>query len=212
MIAKLLPDLLACFGLLWLGTPWARPAESSIDETLIVVVGAELLTWMLFCSLVDVASRLRRAPPLWLGILIVIGLLLMTPQLPTLLVAAASQGMWVVLPIAWSLLERFRELWTLPAAPALEKWRRRALTFDRMYVGVVLGAAFLVLMLGSAVFGEHGEFDRELGWSVLPWALALFYAIAAFDAWRVHRPAFERAPRSLLPAIDRGGVNDLDPI
>lgn len=40
----------------------------------------------------------------------------------------------------------------------------------------------------------------------------LFYAIAAFNAWRVHQPRFTGRPTSLLPWLDRGDGTYLSPL
>lgn len=42
--------------------------------------------------------------------------------------------------------------------------------------------------------------------------LAAAFAAAAFDVVRVHRPAFERRPRTLLGRFDPLGVEGLSPL
>jgi hypothetical protein len=81
--------------------------------TIYAALAAEGASLMFFCTLVDIASRVQRRPPWWLAILIVGGVLLLYPDLITVLKAAFEEGLWVFLPLAWSLGERIRELWTL---------------------------------------------------------------------------------------------------
>lgn len=213
MLGKLIPELLACLNVLLVASPWAAGwLGMPGHEALVLICMVEFLSWMFMCTLIDIASRLRAPPPWWLGLLIAGGLLLLYPDMLGLLQMAWSMGVWMFAPIAWSLLERLRELWTLPRADRLEKLRRRALTFDRLYTGLVFAGAFTLQMLGSAIFSGTGSFDEQLGQMLLPYALALFFAIAAFDVWRVHRPAFERKPLSLWPRFDGGQVEYLDPL
>jgi hypothetical protein len=40
----------------------------------------------------------------------------------------------------------------------------------------------------------------------------VFYGIAAFNAWRVHQPAFAKRPTSLVPWLDRGDGTNLSPL
>lgn len=212
-LAKLLPELatLAVVAALTLDVvpPWLGvPAEDTV--TWLVAVEAVML--MLMFSLVDVATRLRRPPPWWLGIAIAVGLLAVQPNMIGMLVAGWQLGLWVFLPLLWSLLERFRELWTLPNVGLVEKYRRRALSNGRVATAVIVGGLFITLLLGNAVLLDD-EFDPELvihAYGLL--LLALFYLISAYDAWRVHRPAFAQKPRSLWPFLDIGETDRLDPL
>jgi hypothetical protein len=90
-----------------------------------------------------------------------------------------------------------RELWTLPRASRLEKFRRRALSQARVFTALYLaGLAILAMMIHALVKGRF-EVPSHLMQDAMAWLLIVFFAVAAFDAWRVHRPAFERAPRML---------------
>jgi hypothetical protein len=194
-IALRLPDVAAVFG----------------GGYLEFAVFADGATLMMSATLIDVASRLRRRPPGWLAALIAIGILVLYPETFTLLGMAWSLGLWTLLPFAWSIVERLRALWTLPSASKLEKIRRRTLTFDRLYVALIVAFCALGVMLVHAALND-GSFDPALTQRLLPWALLMFYGIATFNAWRVHQPAFARRPRSLLPWIDQGQANYLDPL
>ena len=202
MVGKLLPELSACLTLLLLlGNLGGLLAPDPV--MVYAVLGAEGASLMFFCTLVDIASRLQKRPPWWLAILIVGGVLLLYPELVNVLAAAFAEGWWIFLPLAWSLVERIRELWTLPGASKEEKIRRRTLTFDRLWVGLLLGGAALVCGLAVALTSEAGV--AALAHPALPVGVGLvFYATAAVNAWRVHQPRFTKRPTSLVPWLDRG--------
>jgi len=213
MVARVLPELVAvataialAFGLLPVGL------GESPQALLHWVVMSEGATLMFMCSLVDVASRLQRAPPWWAGVLGSGALLVAYPQVPALVIGALREGLWIALPFAWSVLERLRELWTLPGSSTVEKQRRRALAFGRLYTGLVLAGTFVITsfieFLTIAPDGVAGGVVESLG----PWFLVVFFSLAAFDAWRVHRPAFAARPRNLWPRFDGGDTARLDPL
>ena len=210
MIGKLLPELsvvLLCAWFLFAPDGYRRPDPGA----LMLAVMADGATLMLSASLVDVASRLRRPPRWWLGILICAGILIMYPDVIVLLKEAWTLGLWVFAPFAWSILERMRELWTLPNATTIEKIRRRTLTFDRLYTAIVIiGVGFVGIIL-IAIF-RHDGFTFDLVPKLAPWILVAFYAIAAFNVWRVYTLAFAKMPRSLWPHIDQGQNNYLNPL
>ena len=174
-------------------------------------VMADGATLMLSATLIDIASRIQRPPPWWLAPIILIGMFLMYPDAWLALKAGWSLGFWCFLPFAWSILERLREMWTLPAASRIEKIRRRTLTFDRLYTALVVAGLWigggLVWMLASG-----GEFGQVFDLSRMLWALLAFYAINVFNVVRVHRTSFGQRPRSLLPWIDGGQAVYLDPL
>lgn len=195
--------------LLMLGTHGWLPR---LDPTLIwIALVAEGASLMFFCTLVDIATRVRKRPPWWLAILLVGAVLLVYPELIHVLRLAWSEGLWVFLPLAWSLVERVRELWTLPLAADDEKIRRRTLTFDRLWTGFVLGMIAAVCCLGLAWLSEEGSL--VLHRPIVPVSIGLlFYGIAAFNVWRVYQSAFAKRPSSLLPWLDRGEGTHLSPL
>ena len=196
--SKLLPELTSLAVLLVLAAgvapSWAESSLHSAPTVLIAVEGAMLL---LMWTLIDVASRLRKSPPWWLGLLIISALLLLHPDALTLLTWAWSQGHAIFLPVAWSVIERLRELWTLPRASRLEKFRRRALSNARVFTALYLAGLFVAGMLVNGLIAGRFDVRAETMQAAIAWLLIVFYAVAAFDAWRVHRPAFELAPRML---------------
>lgn len=211
LASKLFPELATAAVLLglWLNLlpPWLDlPLEDTVDW----LVGIEAATLLFMVALVDVATRLKRPLPWWLGLVLMTGLVLAFPEIIALMVAAWQMGLWVFLPLLWSVLERLRELWTLPKASALEKMRRRALSWGRLSTGVVLfGVCVAVVLIQSVLDAEHDP-GASLVHIVLP-LLCVFYLIAAFDAWRVHRPAFAARPRSLWPVFDDGATARIHP-
>jgi hypothetical protein len=210
LYSKLFPELsiLVLLVLLILAPQQAWWIDRQALEFGVMADGATL---MLSATLIDVASRLQRAPPWWLVPIIVTGLFLAYPEAWQMLTMGWSLGIWCFLPFAWSILERLREMWTLPRASRIEKIRRRTLTFDRLYTALVLGGLWIGAgLLWLLVFGAGLEaiFDT----SRLEWLLLAFYAINVGNVIRVHRPAFQQRPRSLLPWIDGDQASYLDPL
>lgn len=210
MLSKLLPELTLVVTLasLLLIPSWVPWLDASALE---FAIAADVAMTLMSASLVDVASRLRRAPPWWLGMLIAGGILLMYPGAGALILVAWQQGLWIALPFIWSLAERLRELWTLPATTTLEKLRRRTLTFDRLYTALALGGISVAGLVANDLV-----YDGNVAMSSHTWALPLlaliFYAVATFNIWRVHQAAFAARPHSLWPWIDGGQATDLSPL
>ena len=179
------------------------------SEVLMLALAADAATLLAFSTLIDLASRLKKALPWWLGLPVGFGILVLDREVVDMLGLAWSQGMAVFLPFAWTLLERVRQLWTLPSAAPIEKIRRRTLTFDRLYVGIVV-MALLVLSIMLTVVTGLAAIEDFSGPTAVTVIGTVFYATAAFNAWRVYRPEFSRRPRSLLPRIDQGQASSLD--
>jgi len=207
-LAKLLPELSVIALALWaLTAGWhGKPVDINGLQFVVIADGATL---MASGTLIDIASRIKRAPPWWVLPIALIGLLLVYPEVWQLAQAAWQLGFWLFLPFAWSIFERVREIWTLPSAPLLEKVRRRALTFDRLYTGLMIGSGFLIIWLAllAADIVEFGSFSEPDG---LLWPILAFYSINAGNVIRVHRPRFAKQPRSLWPWFDAGDAASLD--
>ena len=210
MLGKLLPELSMCLVFLWLALdPGGLLAPDPLAMQMVLM--AEGASLMFFATLVDIASRVRRRPPWWAMVLVGGGLLVMYHPVISVLAMAFVAGMSVFVPLAWSLFERSREMWTLPGTSNEEKIRRRTLTFDRLWVGFVIGCAVAVYAIGQALLRDQGiEALREPVLQAL--VAVLFYGIAAFNAWRVHQPAFAKRPTSLVPWLDRGDGTYLSPL
>jgi hypothetical protein len=207
---KLLPELaMTIAAVAW--QVWPETVGRQVAEGLTFVALTEVFFAMAQGTLTDVATRLRRRPPWWLVVLIAGGLGLMYPDTVMMLRGAFREGWMVFLPFGWSVLERLRELWTMPDAPRLEKLRRRALVSGRISIVLVVpGAALAVAGLTYALGREPGGFDllgRTAGW----W-LAAAFGLATADIVRVHRPSFARRPRALIPGLDPLHVDYLAPL
>lgn len=210
MLSKALPELAVFASVAWM--LFAPAHLFTIDpQGLTIAAIADATTLMLSATLIDIASRLRRAPPWWLGLLIAVGVLLAYPDTLRMLRSAWDQGTWIFVSIAWSILERLRAMWTLPAATPIEKIRRRTLTFDRLYTALVLGGVAVAWGIINAVQND-GSMEMGLEQRALPWLMLVFYGIAAGNAWRVHQPRFTQRPRSLWPRIDGDQNTYLDPL
>jgi hypothetical protein len=206
----MLPEL-TMLGAVWIfamgGVGGLHVSSSMLTLTMI----ADGATLMAFSSLVDVASRLKKALPWWLGIVAGVGILAFNNEVVGMLGIAWTQGLAVFLPFAWSLFDRVRQLWTLPSAPSIEKIRRRTLTFDRLYVGIVIMALWIAGIVLAVISGFAVIEDLSGPVALIAGGTA-FYAIAAYNAWRVYRPAFCQRPRSLLHRMDQGQATSLDPL
>jgi hypothetical protein len=207
--AKFWPELSVLLTLSWVClTPahWWRPNEGVLFSG--IAMDAVLL--MGSASLIDIASRIKRAPPLWVLPFAVLGLLMLSPGSGELLAHALSLDTVILLPFAWAIIERLRELWTLPQASVLEKIRRRTLVFDRLYVALLIGV--LTMLFGALVYFIFAiDLTSWLGKAALL-IVWLFYAVNCFNVWRVHQALYLRHPRSLLPWIDQNEASDLRPL
>lgn len=210
LLPKLLPELFLV-GTAVAVALWPHHVGFQVIEGLYLVAMVEVVFCLAQGTLTDLATRLQKRPPWWAVVLIGGGVVLMYPETVQFGRAAFAAGWAVFLPYLWSLLERLRELWTMPGASRLEKLRRRALVSGRMSLVIVFaGTALLVAGVTYALDPAEGGFamlQRSAAW----W-LAAAFAMAAFDIVRVHRPAFEQRPRALLGRFDPLGVEDLSPL
>ena len=210
LAARLLPELLSLLLALAIALAVLPERISAPPQTILQwFVMTEGVTLMFLCTAIDIASRLRRAPPWWGGLLLCVALLVVYPQVPLVVFEALREGLWIALPFAWSIIERLRELWTLPGQPTIEKLRRRALTFGRLYSGLVLAGVYVVTsLLENLTISPHGVGGGVVE-GLAPWFIAAFFALAAHDTLRVHRPAFAVRPGNLWSRFD--GLQSVHP-
>lgn len=209
-LPHMLPELSAVITLLWvaLGSPWIPQFNPEAVSFMLVAEAGSLL---FFCTLIDIATRIERRPPVWLGLLIIGAVVVLNGYMLKVLILAWDQGFWVFLPLLWSVLDRGRALWLLPGASRLEKIRRRTLTFDRLHIGILVSVISLAVALFIIV-----KPDSDVSLLLNPRLHAalgtIFYATMAFDAWRVYRPQFEPQMRQLLPWVKSKENQHLDRI
>lgn len=210
VLSKLLPELAMVLAALAVALMPER-VPTSVRESMEFVVLVEVLFCMAQATLTDIATRIKKPPPLWLGLLILGGLALFNPDVVSVVVGMFRQGWAIFLPFGWSLVERGRELWTMPRASQLEKLRRRALVSGRISLVLVFGGAAVATLCVSYLL-DNGRGGAPLLERTAFWWLAAAFSLTAYDVVRVHRPAFERHPRALFGRFDPLGVTDLAPV
>ena len=180
--------------------------------------GRENLVWILVAeggfllmqgTLVDIATRLRKRPPVWMIVLILGGVLLFAGNGAIQVLQMAWQGgMLVFLPLLLSLVERGVMLWQMPSRTPIQKMAARALISNRILTGLgLLGLMTVGMLIGFAL--DHPLESTDL-WPALLGG-AIYYAVAAYDEARVRRQAFAENPRVLF-RYDVLGVKYLDPL
>jgi hypothetical protein len=192
LVPRLLPDALAFVAslrIVWLTLRPGQLDERSMNWMTSVLAG-ELFTFFFVIGLVEVATRRRQPPTLWVGLLIIAALLVYCPTVLMLAKWSWHGGVWMFLPFLWSMGERLRQLWTLPRASLLEKIRARALAFDRFQTGYVGYIAMFLFMFASFVVSDDEHFPNLAANLAMPSFLALFFAIARSPGllWRKLRP------------------------
>jgi hypothetical protein len=175
------------------------PPETRDELMFILIVEGGFL--MAQGTLVDIATRLQKRPPVWVIALILIGVLLFSQGSFDVLKIAWQSGSLVFVPLLISLAERGTLLWRMPTRPTIEKIAARALIANRIITGLGLAALVTVAML------------TDVGGSVSPPLLAgaIYFAIAAFDDWRVRGRKFAKRPRVLF-RYDAIGIDYLAPV
>ena len=149
---------------------------------------------MMQAALVDVATRLRTKPPLWLGIGIMVALLLFSMGSLQTLQFVLERGGWVVLiPLLVSMAERATLMWRMPTRPRIEKLAERALISNRITVALMLLASFAIVMATITLTKSETAIMP-----ILCLGGAFYYGVAAFDSWRVRGRRFAGNPRVLF--------------
>jgi hypothetical protein len=180
--------------------------------------GRENLVWILVVeggfllmqgTLVDIATRLKKRPPVWLIVLILGGVLLFAGNGALQVLQMAWQGgMLVFLPLLLSLAERGMMLWQMPSRTPIQKMAARALISNRIITGLALfGLMTVAVVIG---FARGTPIESTDLWPTLL-AGTIYYAVAAYDEARVRRQAFANNPRVLF-RYDVLGVKYLEPL
>lgn len=161
-------------------------------------------------TLVDIATRLKKRPPIWAAALIVVGVVLVSDHTLDVLKMAWQRGSLVFVPLLVSVAERGTVLWRMPGRPQIEKIAARALIANRIITGLGLLGLVTVTMVVGVAFPSLYEYSA-IGGAVTMFAGALYFAIAAFDDWRVRGPKFAEKPRVLF-RYDAMGIKYLEPV
>ena len=157
-------------------------------------------------SLIDVATRLKKQPPLWVAMLIVAGLALFSDHALEVLQVAWQRGMMVFLPLLISLGERGLVLWQMPKRTRIEKIAARALASNRITAGIAILGLCVAAIVAMVVVTDL----PMAGW--LPFAAgALYYGMATYDAYRVRGRKFAEKPTVLL-RFDPIHIEYLEPL
>lgn len=144
-------------------------------------------------TLVDIATRLKKRPPLWLAIVIVTGVAIFSEHTIGILRIAWERGSIVFVPLLISIAERGTVLWRLPDRTRIEKIAARALVANRITTGLVL---FGLLTIGMIITVILKTFYEPV---LAPFAAgAIYYAVATYDDWRVRGRRFAEKPRVLF--------------
>lgn len=160
-------------------------------------------------TLVDIATRLKKRPPIWLIPLIVGAVLLFTGGgAHEVLLVAWERGALVFVPLLLSLLERGYLLWQMPVRTRVQKMAARALISNRIVTGLALAGLLVLAAIVSHFAG--GPIVTEGAWPLLL-AGAVYFGIAAYDDLRVRRRPFAENPRVLF-RFDVVGVQYLEPL
>ena len=186
------------------------PSLFEAREELMFVLFVEGGFLMAQGTLVDIATRLRKRPPIWVAALIVIGVMIFSQYTWDVIRVAWQRGSVVFLPLLVSIAERGTVLWRMPDRPQIEKIAARALIANRILTGLVLLGLMTAAMLIGVAFPQLYDFSAHSAKFIL-FAGALYFAIAAFDDWRVRGPKFAQKPRVLF-GYDVIGIGYLEPV
>ena len=180
--------------------------ESRIELYFAMYVEAGFL--ILQVALVDLATRLDKQLPADTIIAIVVGLTLFLGLPLEVLRAAWAMGIYVFASLLFSLVERGAILRRMPERPPIEKMAARALISNRIVIALtLLGSFFAAAVIVVALTPR--EWPDE-SWPQLA-AGAVYFAIAAFDDWRVRGRRFAGNPRVLF-GYEVLPLRQLDPI
>lgn len=161
-------------------------------------------------TLIDIATRLRKRPPIWAAALIVIAVMLFSQNTMDVIRMAWQHGAVVFVPLLVSIAERGTVLWRMPGRPRIEKIAARALVANRISTGLWLFGLVTLAMIVGVVFPSLYD-STTIGALPTMIAGALYFAVAAFDDWRVRGAKFAAHPRVLF-RWDTIGIDYLEPV
>lgn len=159
-------------------------------------------------ALVDTATRLDKQLPTDEIIAIVVGLTLFLGLPLEVLRAAWSMGIYVFVSLLLSLIERGAILRRMPERPRIEKIAARALISNRIITALTFLGSFVAAIIIVVALTPYEWPDES--WPALA-AGAIYFAIAAFDDWRVRGRRFAENPRVLF-GCEVLRIRQLDPL
>jgi hypothetical protein len=191
----------------WIG--WIPPNVLQSRQNLVFGLIVEGGFLMLQGTIVDIATRLRKRPPIWAIPIIFGGVLLFSDHARAILQIAWQQGTVVFVPLLLSLCDRAAALWHMPQYSRTAKIAARALIANRITTGLVLLGCVTATMLCGVIFSDY--YDRLSGASPPLFAGAIYFAVAAFDRWRVRGRTFAKHP-TVLFRFDPIHIDYLEPL
>lgn len=168
---------------------------------------AEACFLVLQLALVDMATRIDKPLPTDLIIVIVIALTLFLGLPLEVLRAAWAMGIYVFVSMLLSFIERGAILRHMPERPRIEKIAARALISNRIVTALTLLGSFVAAVIIVVALTPREWPDES--WPQLA-AGAVYFAIAAFDDWRVRGRRFAEHPRTLF-GYEVLPIQQLDP-
>jgi len=174
---------------------------------LLIVEGGFL---MMQGTLIDIATRLKKRPPVWVIPIIVAAVAIFSSQSLDIIRLAWARGSAVFIPLLLSLLERGFVLWNLPNRTRIQKIAARALIGNRITTGLALFGLVTLTMVLGAIFSNQFDFTTASRWPALA-AGAIYFAVAAYDDWRVRGSKFAARPRVLF-RFDPMHIDYLEPL
>lgn len=160
-------------------------------------------------TLVDIATRLKKRPPVWLIAIIVAAVVVFSEHSLAVVRMAWHSGWVVFLPLLVSLAERGAMLWHMPTRSHIQKVAARALIANRITTGLALFGLMTLTMVAMTIFTGF-EWTNLGSWPPLA-AGAIYFAVAAYDDWRVRGRKFAESPRVLF-RFDPIDIKHLDPL
>ena len=146
-------------------------------------------------TLIDIATRLKKRPPILVVPIILGAVVLFSGHSLDVLKAAWGRGMLVFIPLLISLAERGTVLWTMPGRSRIEKIGARAVVANRITTALGLFALLTAAMVAGVAFPQYNLFEG--GWIFFA-AGAIYFTVSAFDDWRVRGKRFAERPTVLF--------------
>jgi hypothetical protein len=176
---------------------------------LLFVLLAEGGFLMMQATLTDIATRLKKRPPVWVIPIVVGVVLVFSEHAMSVLKMAWERGAVVFVPLLLSLGERATVLWHLPQRTRVQKIAARALISNRITTGLALFALVTAAMIAGVA---HAPLYDLLNGAAPPLiAGAIYFAVAAYDDWRVRGRRFAEKP-TVLFRFDPMHIEYLEPV